>query len=335
MRDWITLTNIGGGRPRPLRTSGVSAGWSVTSQSTASVEVLARDLLSVGLMRPKGKWFFWSDQDAGAFNGIISDAQPNGDETVELAIEDWRRCFNKRRLPRSGETMTGFAGALALRAISTAQHDDYLWIEQMSADEGGDPIELAFDGGDLRQTLDELASRSEQEYAVDPVSRDFVWRYRLGVDRSRTVELRLGRHITAYSLPDSIDPMVNDLLAVPSNELYARTQAVAVFDDDSIATYGRQQGSRDYLVGVTESALRPVATADVQRLARLGASIEATIVNQDLCWSWFREGDSIGLLLPNISSRLTARVMARALDTSSQTMRISASVETWRVYDGT
>ena len=332
MSDWITITDIGGGNPRRILANGGSYGWSVTSASSASVEVLARDLVALGLTRPKGKWFFWSDQDAGPFNGVITDAQANGDDTVEIAVADWRALFNARRLPRSAVSSFGYPGALALVAISNCQHDDFLWIEEQEADEGGEPVELGWDGGDLRAALDSLASQSGQEYAIDPVTRDFEWRFRLGQDLTGKVGLALGRHITTYTLPDSIDPLVNDLLAVPSNDLYSLTQALAVFDDDSIAMYGRRQGSKDYLIGVTESALRPVATADLARLVKLGASLEMSVLNVDYCWSWFREGDSISVLLPNINARLSVRVMARALETSSQEMRVSATVEGWVTY---
>jgi hypothetical protein len=333
MRDWITITDIGGGNPVRLQSSGVSAGWSVASGSTASVEVLADDLIRAGLgVRPKGKWFFWEDQDAGAMNGTVTDSQPNGDDTVEIAAGDWRTLFDARRLPRSKVSSFGYAGALALIAISNCQHDDYLWVENMTADEGGEPVELSWDGGDLSSALDQLASSTGQEYWIDPDTRDFFWQFRRGQDLTTRVELAYNRHIVAYTLPDSIAPIRNDLLAVPSNELYAVTQALAVFDDDSIERYGRRQGSKDYLTGVTESALRPVAMADVARMSQLGASIEATVVNSEYCWSKFREGDSISMLLPNISSRLSVRVMARALDTSTQLMRISGTVEAWREY---
>lgn len=332
MNDWITITDIGGGNPRRILSNGGAFGWSVTSASTASVEVLTKDLLNAGLSRPKGKWLFWSDQDAGPFNGVITDWQPNGDDTAELAIEDWRRLFNKRRLPRSGASAFGYPGTLALRAISNCQHDDFLWIENQTADEGGEATELGWDGGELRQALDSLASTSGQEYWVDPLTRDFSWQFRKGRDLTGSVGLSLGRHITTYTLPDSIEPLVNDLLAVPSNELYAQTQALAVFDDDSIALYGRQQGSKDYLIGVTESALRPAATADLARLVKLGASIEMSVLNVDYCWSWYREGDSLSVLLPNINARLAVRVMARSLDTAQQEMRVSATVENWKAY---
>lgn len=332
MSDWITIADIGGGNPQRIHSNGGSFGWSVTSSSTASVEVLARDLVMAGLSRPKGKWLYWSDQDAGAFNGIITDSQANGDDTVELAVEDWRRLCNKRRLPRSAVSSFGYAGSLALIALSNSQHDDFLWIEGMESDEGGEPIELGWDGGDLREALDSLASQSGQEYAIDPETRDFAWRFRVGDDLSAKVGLAHGRHITSYTLPDSIDPLINDLLAVPSNELYSKTQALAVFDDDSIARYGRQQGSRDYLVGVTESALRPAATADVARLSKLGAAIEMSVLNVDRCWSWFTQGDSISVLLPTINARLAVRVMARSLDSDAQEMRVSANVESWVTY---
>jgi hypothetical protein len=83
---------------------------------------------------------------------------------------------------------------------------------------------------------------------------------------------------------------------------------------------------------VTESVLRPVANAALARMTKLGASLEMSIVNEDFCWAWFRQGDSISILLPNIGSRLKVRVMARALDTGSQEMRLSAVVEDWVQY---
>jgi hypothetical protein len=72
----------------------------------------------------------------------------------------------------------------------------------------------------------------------------------------------------------------------------------------------------------------------VDGLAQQGATIECRIVNRDQddrCWSWFREGDTLCMLIPQISSQLDVRIMARSISDSDRVLSVSGVIRDWQV----
>ena len=53
--------------------------------------------------------------------------------------------------------------------------------------------------------------------------------------------------------------------------------------------------------------------------------------NIDRCWQWFREGDTICVLLPRDSARAVVKVMARSLSDRQDLMSVSCDVLDWTV----
>jgi hypothetical protein len=150
---------------------------------------------------------------------------------------------------------------------------------------------------------------------------------RRGRDCSGQVQLVEGRHIhnARYSL--ALGPIVNDLLVIPSDDTYAKTESLVLEDDASIRQVGRRQDQRLYTGLVTESTLRPLGTQDLRKLTKLGDTVTFDVVNVDGCFAWFREGDSINVLMPTINRRLTVRVMVRTYDTDTGVLSVSGDVE--------
>lgn len=328
----VVLADRGGGNPRRVPTNGVACSWGVESPGTLSAELELGDWYRRGIADPRGMWITYAHPTAGDWGGVVTDGAPGSDGTYELAAGDWgSTLLDARRLPTKATPSAAPAGSLALRVIAEiATADDYLWIEDALADEDGESVSLTWSRQDARSAFDGLASASGHSWWIDPVTRVFQFRARRGQDRTGQVQLVAGRHLASWSLPRSIDPIRNDLLVVPAVEAYAVSEAFVAENADSIVRFGRRQTELTSAVGVTKSALRPVATATLQRMGLLGASAELGVLDVDGCWSWFREGDSVMVLVPDARARVNLHVMARSIDTDGAVMSVSGIVEGWQ-----
>jgi hypothetical protein len=316
--------------PRRIQTSGVSCSWAVDGNGSLSAEVKTRDLHRFGLVRPKGKWITVEHPTAGVWGGKIGPTRTSGDGTTEIAADDWRSLFDRRTLPQRSSSTFAPAGALAEMAIAAAERDDHLWIVDRRFDVVGEPIELPWKRQELRRQLDSLASKSGQEWWIDPETRELSWEVRHGRDLTGSVQLVEGRHVDSdWRIPDDIADVVNELTGIPSNEAYAVTQALVVQDLASQFAVGLRQDSAVFTEGVTKATLSQAATLELRRRIDLGVSLELTVFDTDRCWSWFREGDSVAVLLPSASSQVLARVMRRAVDGGE--MSLSCAIEDWKV----
>jgi hypothetical protein len=206
------------------------------------------------------------------------------------------------------------------------QRDGYNWITDIYAEEMGPPITLTIRGGQVDEALDTVSNQSGHEWWVD-ADRILWWSLHRGRDLTGSVQLHEGRHITAARYSLALDPVINDLLAVPADQQYTESEQFVIDDDSSIRRFGRRQDQIVYAGYVTESTLRPLASADLKRLTKLGDSVRFGVANVDGCWGWFREGDSILVLLPSINRHLKVRVMVRSYDSDGGLLDVSGDVE--------
>jgi hypothetical protein len=335
MATTVIISDEGGRNPRRIKTNGCDRSWSIESSGTLSCEVLTADLVKHGLMRPKSKWVFVEDNDAGSWAGVISDSNAKADGTTEIAAIDWKgSLFDKRSLPKQSRPHYGPAGALALMAIRASEQELHLWAEDRTAEETGDPVQLQFDGQDLLDGLESLRSASGQEYDIDPDTMAFHWGP-MGRDKTNTVQLVAPRHIVDFTVPDSLDPVVNWLKATASGNSAIRAQSITAVNLESMADVGIRMGRETLDGALAASALKRVAQSRVDQLAAQGATLECRIVNRDAddrCFGWFRHGDTICALIPQISSQLDIRIMARSLSDDDQVMSVSAIITNWTVW---
>ena len=329
MASWVTISDIGGGNPQRLRTTGCDRSWAVEQPGTLSAEFATRTLTDAGLARPKGTWITVEGNDVGTWAGVVQETQGRADGTTELTATDWRVLLQDTRLSRRRRPLFAPPGTLALLAIADAERNGPVWVRDRTADETGLPVQLGFDGQSLGEALTSLQSASGESYRIDPDTMAFHWGP-VGVDRSGTRQLVAPRHIIDWQLPDSIAPVINDLLAQPTSERSTPRHAIQVEVPDSIAAYGRRQGQTALPQGTTAAALRSTAQALVTGLAALGVTLEMQIVNVDRCFGWFTEGDSIAVLLPSIDAQLTVRIMARSIREPDWVMDASGVVTDWR-----
>lgn len=313
MTPTVLISDTAGFRTKRIPVTGVTRSWTVLGSGSLSAEILSADLVTAGLHDElRGHWIVCYDDDAGTWGGIVTDTQANGDGTTEVAATDWKASFAARRMPKRNRPLHGPAGTLALVAITETVRRHGTPITVRTADDIGPARSFDLNGGDLLSALDSLANESGQEWWVDPDTMAMHWGIK-GRDKTGTVQLIAGRHISEWRLPSSIGPVVNDLEAFPLNDRYQVFQTIQVENAASIAAIGRRQGSAGIPGGSHAVHIRPAALALVDELAALGQAIECDVVNVDDCFQWFREGDTVCMLLPSASVQLTVRVMTRSL----------------------
>jgi hypothetical protein len=331
---WLTISDIGGRNPRTIKSNGADRSWSVNDGGTLSAEVVTADLIANDLTRPKGAWITVEDTDLGTWSGQISDSNAHADGTTEIAAQEWKvAAFAKRLMPKRVRGLYGPAGSLALMGIAATEQQQHLWVADRTAEDGGVPVQAQMDGQELLDYLDSLRSASGQEYAVDHDTMAFHWGP-VGRDRTNSVQLVAPRHIVDFSVPDSLDPLVNWLKVTTDRDDVPVPQSVAAVNVASIQQFGIRQGTATVDRTTAASALKRTAQAMVDGLAQQGATIECRIVNRDQddrCWSWFREGDTLCMLIPQISSQLDVRIMARSISDSDRVLSVSGVIRDWQV----
>jgi hypothetical protein len=96
------------------------------------------------------------------------------------------------------------------------------------------------------------------------------WRVQYGRDRSGSVQLVDGVHITGYDPTFTLDGLTNALFAMPDDNRYQAARAFWVERSESIDTYGRLEDTQTYVNAVTRSSIGPIARTDLLKRSRLG-----------------------------------------------------------------
>jgi hypothetical protein len=328
--DQIEISRVGGGDPRLIRSTGLSVSWPVIEQGQLSAEVATKDLMQIfGVFDLRGRWIRWEHPTLGVWAGIIVDVEhDDGTQTTELAAKDFSALLSAMALVKIYTVTASPAAGLAKRVVRDANREGsgYGWITAFYGEEMGPPVTLTLRGGKVEAALRTIANQSGDEWWVDD-QRILRWWQKRGRDLTGRVQLVTGRHVIGMRYTLDLEPVVNDLLAVPADEQYALSQAFRVDNDASIRAIGRRQDQINYTGFVTESTLRPLAEKDLKRLLNMGKTIQFDVVNVDGCYAWFREGDTVALLAPAVNVRLAARVMVRTFDSDRGVLTVSADAE--------
>lgn len=325
----IGLSPIGGRDYRPFNTVSGRFHWEVSNTGTAGVDVATDDLQSyLGLGRSlanlRGRWLAFDDADAGRWGGIVIDVQPRpNDGLTHLGARSWSDVFAVRTVPKLNRMFSATAGAHILRILTDAQNkDDTLWLTDRQADETGESIALQYRGETIQDLMRRLVSRSGQEWWIDE-DRAFAWRARVGVDRTASRQIVENVHFIDFQPVWSLDPIRNDLFVTPADSRYERARGFTVEDVDSIQDVGRRQDRVAYAGAVTKSTILPIAKAALRASKQKGIAYSFTVLNVESCWSWFREGDAIRLIVPSLNMSANVRVMIRTLEADGRFLRCS------------
>jgi hypothetical protein len=322
----VVLADPGDINPIVLTVADLAYSWEVSNAGQLSCRIPAADLFAAGLDHRIGKWISAEHSTAGAWHGVVTDADLDISQGVwSLAAEHITHALlDARTTPRDYTQSSATAGGLVGQALLKTSRDSRLWVEDTGIDESGDILSYQWRGEPITSLISSLAG-SEWEYRIREADRVFEWRRQLGVDRP-DVELIVGRHITSGNYSESIKPVVNELLAVGDNRLTATSEAYVASDDDSIANYGLRQDSRFYPSVSSVPALKARAKADLPSVSEPPRVLQATVVDIDSCFARFREGDRIRVRIPAANATVSLRVKVRSLRADG-TMAIAGDIE--------
>ena len=325
----VTITNAGGLNPQRVAGAGLRCSWGISQAGTMSVFLPARDAVLAGLgdTAALGRWLAYEHPTAGRWAGIVQDVSWAPNE-LELACESFHALLRKRRGPRNFRRNAMTPGEHFRRVITDASHDDPLWLTVTRADEDGEPVPMEDRGGDLFGTvIPQLLGGGDYEWRVNENREaEFGVAGTVGLDKRATVLLAEGRHIATFRYAASRLTVANDLLGIAGDKDYERAQSFIREDGASIERYGRLQETRVYPRLTSKSTIEPRLRAELRQTATPAAAVELTLTDEDRCFSWFREGDIVGVLLPTANAAKAVRLTARALDVEAGTLTCSGNV---------
>jgi hypothetical protein len=327
----IEVSGPGGYDPRRVRCAAVSAGWAVSAAGLLTARLPARTAIRDefgGAGSWRGRWVAYDAGSAGTWGGVIG-REEWGDGEVTLTADGWGSLLRGRRLPRQITSAHAPAGAHVRRMLGMLDTDDATWLTLVAADEHGDPVAYEGHGDDAHDdVLIRLANASGEEWHVD-ADRNLRWLVRVGQDKTGAVLLAEGRHVLAGTrLPVDVYATVNDWLAVGGG----RDDGPAAFarqaeDAASIAALGRRlQGTLTVRGAGSRATLDPILRRALARSAGAAMPLTLRLVDADRCFSWFREGDSVGVQLASAGVIVAYRVMTRTIEEDG-TMECVGDVE--------
>lgn len=315
-RGVLTIMDRGGGNPVIVDHAEARLSWQLSAAGAFSCYIPAREarrLRAAGHNWLGAKWVRYEYPGLPAWGGVVT-ATRWSPGLLEIGCESFHVLMRARRVPRTYGQQRSTAGALALRAFTDVQTDDYTGIVAFHADEWGDPIDWEWRGGDLYDdVLRQLVAASGQEWTVD-ADRVAQWRVRLGRDKRSSVVLAYPHEIVDYDLTGDLWTCENDIEGIAADTKYADAAYDRLDHDASIRRRGRYQRTRRYAGVVTKGTLRPRIKADLNRYAEPAQIGTLLTVNVAGSWSRYELGDTILVWLPDADVRLGCRIGARSID---------------------
>lgn len=330
MSGILLLSDRGGGSPVVVDHWGASVSWVLNDAGRFSAFLAAETACHLDLPNATAtgtRWVRYQHKGLPDWGGVVTACARTEDGVFELVGEEFHVLLRKRRVPRTYGQQSAPAGALAQRAFTDVQADDYTFIRSFVADEGGDPLAWEWRGGDLKDDVfRQLATASNQEWTVD-ANRDAEWRLRIGQDKTAFVRLYHPHEIQVYRFVDDLWTVANDIEGVAADQRYERSAHAIYHHGESVRKLGRYQVTNRYAGVVNKSTLRPKISRDLHRNAWPAEVMELTTVNVGMSWGRYVCGDSISVCLPQADAIRRVRIGARAVDVDAGTERLGAEVE--------
>lgn len=314
----------------PLECAGIRASWAVNAAGEFSAFARLSDALAIQADPEdlRGYWLTWEHPTLGPWGGRVSDVAVRSSQVLEIAGRGWLDLLDKRLTRRRDGSVVAHAGAIAARIVRDAGAIHPTGIAGVSADEWGEFVAWRDDGGDALAAVGRLASMSGQDYAVGDEDRIFYWRRRFGTDNRDRVQLVQGAHIAEWRPSWSLSPVITEVVLAPSDRnRFTTTPAVAGHDAEAYAAFGPRQIRGTVRGRLHRSTVQAVATKQAEQLAKLGRLIELSIADSDACWSWFRKGDTITVVLADIDRALAVRCLMLSWDQDSNVLRVSGEIQ--------
>jgi hypothetical protein len=333
-RNEVTLSRPGGRDPRVVALNGIAVSWVVDDSGTASAEVASSALRFIGaLPDPRGWELYWEHETLGPWWGEVEDCETSiGTGTTELAARTWDAALEKRVLPRRYDPPAAPAGSLLRRAANDVARSGHPLRIVVLADETGESLPLDQGGGDLADVLRAVERTADGGWRARHDARAIEWRRgTVGRDLRASVVLVEGRQVVDGSVRRERRPVVNEVTAVQSDRPFARAAAVVVRDEASVGALGLRQETVVYPGLGSAAALGPAARADLARAVLRGRSFRLDLTDArddptDRCFAAFREGDTVGVVVPSANDEFAGRVMVRAWDSERSILTVYGEV---------
>lgn len=334
----VVLTQPGSDRsPIPVNANGIAWSRGVSVNGTCSVEVMTADLVELGLLPTPDalgdRWLRFSHPLLGEWSGEVQEVRHDlGSGTTEIAAQDWSALLEARRTAQDYVISPAAQPGDILKRVFTdaAREEGPLYIDDIRWDSAGAPLELFIQADDVADVLRQVVAAGGVEHRFNP-DRSLEIRNRLGIDRFASVTLAWGRDIVDGEYIASRRPVVNDLLALPADTEFKSSDAVVVYDADSIEAGRRRQGTRIYPNFIGRGELRAAAKADLRRMVAQGNTVRLDLTNDGNAFGTFAAGDTVRVLIPQVGSAFEApfglRVMVESWDSETDILRISGTVE--------
>lgn len=326
----LTLYDRGETNPRILDHWGAAPSWAISDKGLFRATLPARVARSFGFAGGNSAGAYWVRyQYPGLpdWGGVVTSPEWSEAGDYALSAESHHVLMRKRVVPRLAKFTAAPAGAIAKRAYSSVQGDDYCFIKDFQADEDGDPVAVDPRGGDLMDdVLRQLATASGEEWTVD-ADRNAYWRTKLGSDKTGTVLISWPHEVVAYVYAADLWTVTNDLIGVAADQRHERSAWVEYDHTSSVREIGRYQATKRYEHVVNKSTLKPLILRDLRRFAWPAETMDLTTVNVGKSWSLYHLGDTIQVALPLANAIRSVRITARAVDIDSGTERLACQVE--------
>lgn len=326
----LTIYDRGEGNPRILDHWAAKVSWSVSDRGVFSALVPAKVARSFGLaggFAAGALWVRYQYPGLPDWGGVVTSPHWSGDGTYELGAESFHVLMRRRVVPRLAKFHPAPAGAIAKRAFSSCQGDDYMFIRDLTADEDGDPVGIDPRGGDLLDDVFRQLSRATaQELTVD-ADRYAFWRVRLGTDKTGSVMLSWPHEIVDPDYSIDLWTVVNDLEGMAADQRHEKSAREFLTHFDSVKQIGRYQAVKRYPGVINKALLRPLLRQDIRRTAWPAETMNLTTINLGKSWSLYREGDSIQVRLPLSNVVRSVRITARSINVDAGTERLACEVE--------
>ena len=314
----------------PLACGGIRVSWEVNAAGEFSAFARLPDALAIEplIENLRGWWLTWEHPELGDWGGVVTDVAIRSSGVVELAARGWLALLEKRLTRRRAISVTATAGAIAGRLVRFAGAVEPTGIAGVDCDEWGEFVAWRDDGSEVLSAINRLARMSDQDVAVGEADRVFYWRRRYGADLTGSVQLVQGAHVADWRPAWSLDPVVTEVVLAPSDrQRFAAVPAVSGYDADAYARFGPRQLRGTIRGRVARPSAQAAARKQAERLARLGRLIELDVVNHDGCWTRFRKGDTVAVVLADIDRALAVRVLLMSYDQDADLVRVSGEIQ--------
>lgn len=312
----LTISDPGFRNQRTVEVASLSASWEVSAIGRLSATIPADVAHRLGFTYLVDKWVHWDGGRCGLWGGVIRRTPTetrNG--TMELSCDTFHVLFQGIATQRSYRQASAPAGALWVRAVSDAATDRRLWVDSYAADEDGPLVALEWRGDDLYDVSDWLATNTGHEWDVTlDTNLKISAEFRKRVGRTKRVILADGYNVTAGQVAPSVDPVVNEIIAIPEEQQWERTARSVVVDASSVTRFGRVQETRRYAGLSGPESLFTRARLDLERDAELAIPATVIVPATDPVNGSIRQGDSVRYWSARQNRQYEMRITSRSID---------------------